>query len=461
MATAAPIPTTAQRIGPQPGPQEAFLGTTADIAVYGGAAGGGKTYALLMEAARNVATRGYYGVIFRRTTTQIRNQGGLWDDSTNVYVGMGGVARESTLEWRFPSGAVVRFAHMEHEKNRFDWHGAQLTFIGFDELTQFTEKQFWYLLSRARSTCHVRPYVRCTCNPDPDSFVADLISWWIDEETGYPIPARSGVIRYFTRRGDTIEWGDSVEELRRRYPDIDPDQDVKSFTFIASSVYDNKVMLLSNPSYLSNLKALSRVDRERLLKGNWKIRPSAGMYHRREWYEVVDASPAGGVVVRYWDRAASEPSSEYPDPDWTVGTRMRRAPNGRYYIEDVTRFRCSPHGTREGIRNTASADGDGVKQLLERDPGQAGKVEVQDLVLYLAGFDVAAVPKTQSKETAAKPLSAQAEQGNVKVVRGKWNKGWFDVMENFPEGKHDDEVDSASGAFNWLSKGQEPRATWL
>lgn len=461
--TAVVTTTTAQaeQIRPQRGPQESFLGTSADIALFGGAAFGGKTWALLMEATRNIGIPGYYAVVFRRTTPQIRNEGGLWDQSAAIYPGMGGQPRESILEWKFGTGSTIRFAHMEYDKHRFDWQGAQLPFIGFDELTHFSRTQFWYMCSRLRTMCGVKPYIRATCNPDPDSFVAELVKWYVSPETGYPIPERSGVVRYFARYGNDLVWGATPGEIQRELPDLDPRNDVKSFTFIASSIYDNKIGLLQNPGYLSNLKVLSLVDRERLLKGNWKIRPSAGSYFRREWFKVVDAAPVGGRRVRYWDRAASEPSAKYPDPDWTVGTLMSRAGGGPWCVEDVVRFRGTPHAVKNRIRNVATQDGPGVKVLLARDPGQAGKVEAQDLIRFLEGFDARVVIESKDKETRAKPMSAQAEQGNVLVVRRAWNAAWFDELENFPEGDHDDQVDSADGAFDGLSKVREPRATWL
>ena len=134
-----------QKINPQPGPQEAFLGTYADIAIFGGAAGGGKSYTLLIEPLRHLENKEFGGVIFRRTTKQARNEGGLWDTSMLIYPHLKATPKESTLEWDFPSGMRVKFAHLEHEKNALDWQGAQVPFIGFDELTHFTEYQFFYL----------------------------------------------------------------------------------------------------------------------------------------------------------------------------------------------------------------------------------------------------------------------------------------------------------------------------
>lgn len=109
--------------------------------------------------------------------------------------------------------------------------------IGFDELTHFSKHQFFYMLSRNRTDSGVAPYVRATCNPDADSWVADFIKWWITPETGYPIPERSGVIRYMVRLNDEIIWGDSKEELAAQGYDA---QDVKSVTFIASTYQTNK-----------------------------------------------------------------------------------------------------------------------------------------------------------------------------------------------------------------------------
>ena len=192
------------------------LSSPADIVIGGAAAGVGKTYTLLLDPLRDIKVPGFGGVIFRRTTTQIRNEGGLWDTSLGVYPYVGAEPRESYLEWIFKGGQTIKFSHLEHEKNIFDWQGAQIPFIGFDELTHFTRKMFFYLLSRNRSTCGVKPYVRATCNPDPESWVADFLSWWIDEDTGLPIPDRDGQMRYLVVDGENYIWGDSYEDVIER-----------------------------------------------------------------------------------------------------------------------------------------------------------------------------------------------------------------------------------------------------
>lgn len=272
-------------IQPQPGFQLKALATPADIAILGGAAGLGKTYVLLLEFLRHIHNPEWGGVGFRRTSPQIRNEGGLWDTSMKIYPHAGGAPRETTLEWIFPKGSKLKFSHLEYDKNVVDWQGSQIPFIFFDELTHFTEKMFFYLLTRNRSTCGVHPYVRATCNPDPDSWVAKLIAWWIDETTGFPIPERDGVLRYFTRDGENYIWGDTPEEVIEKSwyflekivetSGIDARIFVKSITFISGTIYDNKELLTTNPQYLANLLAQDEATKAALFTGNWKMVLSA------------------------------------------------------------------------------------------------------------------------------------------------------------------------------------------
>ena len=437
-------------IGPQPGPQTAFLSSTADIVLYGGAAGGGKSFALLLEPLRHWSNPHFGAVIFRKNSTQVRNEGGLWDESMKLYKPLGATPREAFLEWKFPAGWSLSFSHLEHESTVYNWQGSQIPFIGFDEVTHFSEKQFLYMLSRNRSTSGVPGYVRATCNPDCDSWVKNWISWWLDKD-GYPIPERSGVIRYFVRLNDVMYWADTPEELKETYgPSVLP----KSFTFIPSKLTDNKILMEKDPSYLSNLQALSRVERARLQDGNWNIRQSAGGFFNRDNFDIVDHIPPGFIrQLRYWDRAATKPSDSNADPDWTRGLKMLKYPDDTYLVVDLRSLRDSPGKVDQLVLNTARLDGYSCQVFGEQDPGSAGVADKDNFIRLLSGFNVHMRKPTKDKETRAGPVSAQTERRAIKVLRAPWNDEFFLELENFPAGAHDDIVDTLSGAYNELCNG--------
>lgn len=432
---------------PQPA-QIKFLASEADIAIFGGGAGGGKTYALLLEPLRHVFNPKFGAVIFRRTGVQVRQEGGLWDESETIYPYFAGKGLRQSMTWRFPSGSSVRFAHMEHEKDRFEYQGAQIPLICFDELTHFTDKMFWYMLGRNRSASGVAGYIRGTCNPDPDHFLRRLLDWWIDNDTGFPIAERAGKIRYFVRKGDDLVFADSKAELIQKFgPEVQP----KSITFIPANVYDNKILLQKDPGYLANLLALPLVDREQLLKGNWNVRPIAGMFFRRHYFGIVDAVPATiRARCRFWDRAATEQRIN-PDADATVGLLLAKDDAGLCYVEDMTRLYESPAKVNAAMLACAQQDPPGTIIGFHQDPGSAGVYEASDTAKLLAGYNVRFRPATGDKQTRAKPVSAQAEAGNIKLLRGKWNESFLRELEGFPDSAHDDAVDGLSGAFELLT----------
>ena len=441
-------------VRPQPGPQTAFLSTAADVAILGGAAGGGKTWGLLMEPLRHVANKEFGAVFFRRTLVQVRNEGGLWDESEKLYPLLSAKPRSAPdMSWTFPSGASVSFGHLEHDKTVLNWQGSQIALLCFDELTHFSAKQFWYMVSRNRSMSGVKPYIRASCNPDADSWVAKFIAWWIDPITGYAIPERSGVLRWMVRVGDAIIWADSPEQLAHHLDPIEGKPiPPKSVTFIPAKLSDNQKLMIADPSYLANLLSLPTVERERLLGGNWKIRPAAGLLFRRDWCKVVDAIPAGTRFVRGWDLAATV-KTDQNDPDFTSGTKIGRQPDGRYIVVHNTSEQASPARVEAMVLNTATADGIETTQALPQDPAQAGKAQKAAFVKLLSGFTVHITPEGGDKVTRFGPFSAQAEAGNVDVLRGHWNENWFGSLEGFPDATHDDDADSTSRAFNELVSG--------
>ncbi|MCP3683543.1 MAG: hypothetical protein GY861_12720 [bacterium] len=431
-------------IKPQPGPQEQFLSSTADIVIFGGAAFGGKSYALLMESTRNIKHSRYNGVIFRRESPQITSGGGLWDTASQIYPSVTGEPKEHKLTYVFPSKAYVKFTHLQHESDKLNHQGAQYVFIGFDELTHFTEGQFWYLITRNRPPdgYEGRSYCRATTNPEYDSWVRILIDWWIDPDTGYAIKERSGVIRYFTRIDDQIVWVDK---------DWTDEEGTKprSITFIPSYIDDNPMGMAADPMYKSNLMAQDKVTRERLLRGNWNITYKGGMFNP-DWFKIIPTEPEGIKWIRYWDRAATEPKDEEDDPDWTAGGLVGMH-GGELYIKDMIRFRDTPAVNEKKISDAAKADRYDVKIGYEIEPGSSG-VEIAQYyqTKVLKGYTVMLDRPTGNKVERCKPWCALAEHGHVYLIKGEWNRSFLAEAGGFPFGKKD-QIDSISGAYKMLT----------
>lgn len=387
--------------------------------------------------------------------------GGLWDTANELYAPFNTQSRENPrFQHVFPSGAKVEFGHLQKETSTKSWDGAQLAMIGFDELQHFSERQFWYMLSRNRSTCGVPSRMRATCNPDPDSFLRKLLAWWIDED-GYPIPERSGVIRYFIRQDNNLEWFDSYEEAYGAHKEQIDNQElfVKSFTFIRATLDDNPTLLEIDPAYKANLSAMFEYERKRLLLGNWDARPMAGELFKTHYWRYAEVSdlPRFQRIVRYWDRAATVPSDLYPDPDWTAGALLGVGEDNRVYILDVVRVREEPFDVLRLIKDCAASDagrwGD-VQIWLEQDPAAAGKQEVQNIIAEMKGWTVYANPKRSKKLSYWTPLAIQCKAGNVSLLKGAWNGMFIDELAGVTDGTqngHDDMADAAGGAFMMLA----------
>lgn len=178
---------------------------------------------------------------------------------------------------------------------------------------------------------------------------------------------------------------------------------------------------------------------------------SGGMFQRSD-FEIVEALPAGPKrVVRAWDFAATEVKPGRR-PDWTVGLRMTKV-GDVFYVEDVVRGQWKPSKVEETLKATATQDGVPVTIRMPEDPGAAGKADAQTKIKMLKGYDVKAVKPTGDKSVRARPASAQAEAGNIKLVRGLWNTAFLDEVCVFPAGTHDDQVDAFADALNELALG--------
>src|SRR5262249_26977664 len=219
----------------------------------------------------------------------------------------------------------------------------------------------------------------------------------------------------------------------------------------------------NDPLYAERLDALDPVTRAQLKEGRWDVQPAAGLYFQRGWFSEIaaEAVPPDVRWVRFWDKAATEPHPGNEDPDWTVGLKVGRSDTtGLFYVADLVRMRGGPGAVEATIKTTAVCDGKDLPVRMALDPGSAGKAEAAAYIRLLEGWDILTKPESGSKELRAAPVSAQANPkstggsgGRVCVVRGAWNEVFFQELEAFPKGDHDDIVDALSGAFDWLVNG--------
>lgn len=466
------------------GPQELFVHSNAQEVLYGGAAGGGKSSSLVVAPLQWHHDPEFRAILFRREAKQLRDlkaEARVWYKLADP--GAREVQDGDGCVWKFSSGAEFQFAHCALEKDAENYQGRQFQYEGFDELTHFLRSQYLFIKGRVRSPKSSLPrFVRATSNPGGDGheWVFDRWGPWLNPECNWPglkprfdgqrvPPVPPNAIIWVLRVGEQDVVVSAAEAAQRdAYADEDPDdverQEVRarSRQFIPALLKDNPALLRGDPGYVSNLLELDVVRREQQLKGNWLIRVAAGLLFKREWFRWIsrDALPRRVLWIRYWDRAAAVPKSKggkSQDPDWTVGLKVGKfllaSGEAVYVIADMVRFRGAPPEVQRRIRATAEADGKGVHIVFEQDPAAAGEAEAYQLAELVDGWPVHFLKPTGDKITRASAASPQVEKGRWYIVRDpSWDiSAFFHELEAFPDGDHDDCVDTLSGAHAHLA----------
>lgn len=378
-----------------------FLALNTEEGFYGGAAGGGKSDALLMAALQYVDEPDYAALLLRRTFKALTLPEALLDRSR---MWLSGHARWNgdSNSWIFPSGARIVFGYLEHDNDVEQYQSAAFQFIGFDELTQFTEYQYRYMHSRTRRLEGSQIPIRIRGASNPGSIGHE----WVKQ-------------RFI------------IEGKANNRP------------FIPATLSDNKYV--DQVAYVKSLNNLDPISRLRLLNGDWSARRDGNKF-KREWFEIVDALPMDCQKVRYWDLAATE-AKKGKDPDWTAGCLLALSKDNVLYVCDVRRIRGTPGAVESLIKQTAELDGR-IAIRMEQEPGSSGVNTIDNYRRkVLLGRDFKGIRSTGSKEERSNPVASQAEAGNIKLLRGNWINDFLDEIEAFPQGAHDDQVDSLSGAF--------------
>ncbi|OFW72095.1 MAG: hypothetical protein A2Y55_12575 [Actinobacteria bacterium RBG_16_68_12] len=403
--------------------QAAFMALPHMEALFGGAAGGGKSVALLAAALMYVDVPGYSALILRRSYRSFEQHGGLVELSKRWLAGTDAVWNEATSTWRFPSGATLAFRHL-HDIGHLQ--GPEYHFIGVDELTEVTELDYLYLFTRLRANA------------------------------GSPIPARMRVTS--NPIGPGVEW------VYQRFLIEGASQ---GRIFIPARFEDNPH--LDQAGYRASLAQLPWFLRGALEEGRWDIRPEGGLFLRR-WFEGCFVEyprlPSDLSLCRYWDLAATK-ARVGADPDCTVGLLLGRDRDGVLSVLDVVRVQASDLEVQDLIVRTAHADRllaqrkDWREPMIrmEQEPGAASAYLIGELRRKrLAGFDFKGVRPRGSKQDRARPLSALAEAGELRLLRAPWKGAFLDELCAFPLGAHDDQVDALSGAFEQLVANTRQRA---
>lgn len=252
--------------------QEEFLRRTEDEVLFGGSKGPGKTDALLMEATRQTDKKNYKALILRRTHTQLQE---IVDRSKRYFPGMGASYNSQTHRWVFPSGAVIQFGSIPNKGDEYQYQGQEFPFIGFDQLEEFAENQYLFLIAQSRtSDASIRCYIRATANPGGGTTSKN--------QRYSPAIGHLWVRKYFIKGrepGKTY-----TETFKLPYPVNGKTELTRTRCFIPASVYDNPILLKANPQYLTTLLQLPEKLRKALLDGNWDV--FEGQYFS-EWDEKV------------------------------------------------------------------------------------------------------------------------------------------------------------------------------
>lgn len=386
--------------------QAAFLYLVNEPEVlFGGAAGPGKSSALLMAALQFVDIPGYSAILFRRTLADLEKPGALISRSREWLYGTAAHWNDRKKIWTFPSGATLAFSYLDGPNDKYNHRSAEYQFVGIDEAVDVAEEDYRFMFSRLRRLMNVEIPIRFRCCSNP-----------------------GGRSHKFLYQRFLIEG----KERGRIY--------------LPATLNDNPH--LDKVEYLKSLDNLDPITRAQLIAGDWSAR-HAGSIFRREWFKLVDAVPAKLMQVRAWDLAASLKKRS----DFTVGVLMGKNRDGEFYVLDVRRAKVDPKGVNALILQTAQIDGPSVHVYMPHEPGDAGEHLMQSHVTLLAGYPLHFFHESGAgdKITRAQPFASAAGAGRVYLFTGTWVAQALDEFESFGVSGNDDVVDAAARAYSFLS----------
>lgn len=439
--------------------------------------GGGKTWAILVDNLKFVHDPNYFSVFFRNTTTELETN--LWPEALKMYrpflqyqsgpkqgkwIGQANI-RDKQKEIIFPSGAKCKFAFLELDKHADSYYGAELSRVYWDEFQKQKEYAFHVLRSRLRSRAEVKSSMRMTLNPAPDHFCYHWIKPYLDDE-GYPKKELSGKTRYFLIVAGDLFTSWDRQELLDQFPEKNP----QTYTYIPSTLEDNKILLEMEAGYKDTLDSLPPAKRKQMLLGCWSTNEDSGLLFQRKWLTKIsrDQIPSDLTLVRAYDLASEIPTENNRHPDYSHGTLMGKTSDGRYILMGGHRQRERPGARNQSIIRQLQQDqqlwGD-ITSVTAVDPGASGKVAFEEFSKQMVEYGIRCkkdvIATNKSKKAKYEPFSDACQNGLVYICEEMYEPEelalFYSENENFDgvsrstTHRKDDSCDSAGMAFNFLA----------
>lgn len=445
--------------------QQTYLNDTEhDIICWGGQAGSGKSEVSLIDLLiSGYEDKDFRAMIIRKTKEVMKNAGSIYDSACDLFINFGVTPRGQAMDFKFHSGAFLKLGALERSQDKHNYQGAQVTRFLCDEGQQLPEDGVLYLLSRLRSKSKVKHQIKITCNPEKHSYLCNwLVKGGYLDDKGFPKPEMDGKTTYIAEVAGEVVFHQTLQDFIDEFgEEMTKELEPQKFVFYAASVYDNPWIRKYQPSYISKLKNLPKVERMKLYEGCWFADVGGGSLFKEEWCTMVDAAdvPKNLRRARAYDKAGTKPNPNNPDPDWTVGLKGCLDEDGNLWIEDMVRFRDRPAVVQQTIEDTAYKDSNEVMIGLPRDVGSAGKESSDNSKARLMrlGYNVTINSVSKGKAIRFEPVSILAQERKIFVVRAPWNKAFFEELESLDfnarkRGVHDDIADSLSDLLHMLTK---------
>ncbi len=320
---------------PNDGPQTDFLAAGEQDVLYGGAAGGGKSFAMLVDPLRFMNRSEHRALLLRRSMPELRE---LIDKSRELYTKAfpGAKFREVEKVWKFPSGATLEFGYLDRDADVYRYQGQSYSWIGIDELTQYpTEFPLQYLQSRLRTTdSEIKPYIRCTANP------GGVGGHWVRKRYLTPAPPNEAF--------------KGPDGLTRK--------------FIPARLEDNPY-LSKDGRYEQMLASLPPVQRKQLLEGNWDVAEGAAFVEFNPEIHVIPPfkipihwAKYKGVDYGYAAESCCVWATIDPDDNTLIIYRelYRKGLTGSALAEMITAYEKDDNKSIQGVLDTAAWNKTGV-----------------------------------------------------------------------------------------------------